>query len=327
MKTKIFLCLLILSMGVAAFAATDIDAMIFADKADQDSLRKAFEGDLSNDIIRVNYQKKDARLAMLMSAILPGAGQFYADKSLIRTYVYPVIELGLIGGILYFNKRGNDKTDDYEYYVNGETITQTFGDYSYTGTRYNRAYQNAVQAIVMEHNVNDIYDGTFFRLDDKNSQHFYEDVGKYDKYVFGWADWYYVYATNAAGEFVLDLPGYEGAFKMSSNDATATWLSNYSIADVQANNFSNPMPSGSVNSSAFRKKYITMRQDAETEFKNAHLVSYGLLLNHLVSAVDAVIITNHVNRMSISQSKVKYNYYTQVFNDHLTPSLGLSWSF
>lgn len=327
MKSRIFLILFLLSLALASFADTDIDALIFSDAAEQDSIRKAIEGDLDNDIITVNYQKKDARLAMLMSAILPGAGQFYADKSLIRTYVYPVIELGLIGGIIYFNSRGNDKTKDYEHYATGETVSQNFGDYSYSGPRYSRDFQNSVQAILMEYNANDIYDGTFFRLDNNNSQHFYEDIGKYDKYVFGWADWYYVYAANAAGEFVLDQEAYYNAFKMSSNDASATWLGNYSIAAIDADDFSNPMPSGSTYSSAMRREYITMRRDAEKEFQNAHLLSFGLLANHLISAVDAVIITNHVNRMAISQNKVKFNYYTQIRDKRLTPSLGLSWNF
>ncbi len=327
MNIKLILILLLLGVAVAAFAETDIDAMIFSDQAEQDSIRKEIEGDVSNDIIRVNYQRKSPQLAMLLSSVFPGAGQFYADKSLLRTYVYPVIELGLIGGIIYFNSRGNDKTKDYERFANGETITQTFGDFVYTGPRYKREFQNSVQAVLMAYNTNDIYDGTFFRLDTNNSQHFYEDIGKYDKYVFGWADWYHVYAANSDGAFVLDQEDYFNAFKMSSTDQSATWLGNFSIADMDANNYSNPMQSGNINSSPMRKEYISMRRASEKEFQNAHLLSFGIMLNHVVSAIDAVIITNNVNRMAISQNKVKLNYYTRLYNQRLTPSLGLSWNF
>lgn len=327
MKIRTILCLFLLSLAISAFAETDIDALIFSDQAEQDSIRKAIEGDVSNDIIRVNYQRKSPQLAMLLSSIFPGAGQFYADKSLIRTYIYPVIELGLIGGILYFDKRGNDKTKDYEYYANGETITQNFGDFVYQGPRYKREFQNSVQGVLMGLNANDIYDGTFFRLDTNDSQHFYEDIGKYDKYVFGWADWYYVYAANAEGTFVLDQEDYFNAFKMSSTDQSATWLGNYSVADMDANNYTNPMSSNDVNSSPLRKEYISMRRSAEKEFQTSHTLGFGIMLNHIVSAVDAIVITNHVNRMAISQTRVKMNYYTRIYNDHLTPSLGLSLNF
>src|SRR5512133_1424510 len=77
---------------------------------------------LNNDIIRVNYSKKNAGLAMLMSGIVPGAGQFYVDKYAISAYVYPVIELAIIGGIILFNSQGNKKTDEYKKYANGEVV-------------------------------------------------------------------------------------------------------------------------------------------------------------------------------------------------------------
>jgi hypothetical protein len=53
---------------------------------------------LEADFIKVNYEKKDARLAMLMSMVLPGAGQFYANKSAFTTYLFPILEIGLAAG-------------------------------------------------------------------------------------------------------------------------------------------------------------------------------------------------------------------------------------
>ena len=41
-----------------------------------------------------------------------------------------------------------------------------------------------------------------FRLDDTNTQHFYEDIGKYPRYVFGWTDWFQIYSKNNNGEIV-----------------------------------------------------------------------------------------------------------------------------
>jgi len=118
---KLVLVILSLILLSAVFAQ-NIDDMIFAEESDS----------LANDIIKINYEKKDARKAMLLSAILPGAGQFYADKSAITTYLFPILEIAAIGGIVYFNHQGNEKTKDFENYANGEDIIQTF-DYVVDG--------------------------------------------------------------------------------------------------------------------------------------------------------------------------------------------------
>lgn len=330
MKVRLILCIILILSGLSLFAGTtkdSMDEMLFASPPKQDTLRNIVTSDVKNDIITVNYQKKNAKLAMLYSALIPGLGQFYADKSVIRTYVYPVLELAMIGGIIYYDKRGDDKTKDYEKYANGEIVTQQFGDYTYTGPRYRRDFQNNVQAVLMAYNPNDIYDGTFFRLDNSNSQHFYEDIGKYDKYVFGWADWYYTYAANAGGAFVLDDPSFEDAFVMSSDDYNAQWLGNYTIQDIVDGNNVNYTSSNSLSSSPMRREYIDMRKAAEKEYRAAHYISFGLLANHIVSAIDAAILTDKVNRMSISENHFRMNYYNAIRDDRLTPSLGFSYSF
>ncbi|MGC9361710.1 MAG: hypothetical protein ACP5F3_02165, partial [Candidatus Syntrophosphaera sp.] len=65
--------LLVLLLGVLASAmAQGIDDLIFEPEEDDEEY---------SDIVRVNFAKKDARLAMLMSALVPGSGQFYADRT------------------------------------------------------------------------------------------------------------------------------------------------------------------------------------------------------------------------------------------------------
>jgi len=331
MKARLILFLILCLSGLALTAETvnnaNIDDMIFGVPVAGDTLVSPAQNDLRNDIITVNYQKKNAKLAMLYSALLPGLGQFYADKSAFRTYIYPVVELALIGGIVYFDAKGDDKTKAYEKYANGENITVTYGDFTYTGPRYRRDFQNNVQAIVMAHNANDIYDSTFFRLDAANSQHFYEDIGKYDKYVFGWADWYYTFAADPSGQFVLDNPDFSDAIVMSSDDYTAQWLGNYKIADIINHNNVNYVSSNSLSSSLLRKEYIKMRRASEDEYRTAHYLSFGLAANHIISAIDALVMTNQVNSKAITQSPFKMNYYTSIRDNHLTPSLGLSYSF
>ena len=91
----------------------------------------------------INFEKKDARLAMLYSAVLPGAGQFYANPSAVITYIFPILEVAMIGGMIYYDKQRDEKTKDYEKYANVEIFTHTFNynvggvdySYTYTGTR------------------------------------------------------------------------------------------------------------------------------------------------------------------------------------------------
>ncbi|MEF3695240.1 MAG: hypothetical protein V3576_07825 [Candidatus Cloacimonadota bacterium] len=320
------LILLVMTLGCASLVAQSYEDLIFGTDPVADTTGTSLQPLQNDDLITVNYQKKDARKAMLFSMILPGAGQFYADKSVIRTYIYPVVELALIGGILYFNNQGDKKVDDYEYFANGETITQQIGDYSYTGPRYRREYQNNVQAILIAHSNVDIYDGTFFRLDSNDTQHFYEDIGKYNKYIFGWADWYHTFAAEA-GDFVLDLPEYEDAFVLSGDGIDARWLGNHTIDNIIAGNMSAMVPSSSPTNSLMRREYIDMRKDAETEYSSARLVSLGLIANHFISAIDAVLLTNDRNRMSISQSPFQMNYYTALRENRITPTFNLSYRF
>lgn len=336
---KVILIFLGLALLSSAFAQ-NIDDLIFQEQEEQTP---------ADDIIRVNFEPKSAQRAMLFSALLPGAGQFYAKPSAFTAYLFPVLELAAIGGIIWFNKLGNDKTEDFEYFANGETVTQTFTytvdgqDYSYTyaGTRYRREYQDAVQNVMMNINPGtlDIYDGTFFRLDDTDTQHFYEDIGKYNKYVFGWADWYHNFATDPrTGTFYLDqIPDHATwVFNPNHTDPQLVidnrWIKNYRIAyylDNQDNlDPANAVAPGDFDASPWRQEYLEMRRDANRQFSFANYFTLGLAANHIAAAIDAFVLTKRVNRQAITQTGFQLQYYTGLSsNNNLTPSLGFVYSF
>ena len=335
---KTILILLGMALLSAAFAQ-NIDDLIFQESDDA----------LAQDIISVKFEKKDARLAMLFSALVPGAGQFYAKPSAISAYLFPVIELGLIGGIVYFKSQGDKMTDEFEYFANGETVTHTFNytvhgeEYSFTyeGPRYSRAYQDAVQTVLMNINPGtlDIYDGTFFRLDHENTQHFYEDIGKYNKYVFGWADWYHQFASDPrTGSFYLNqIPG-DATWVWNPHHSEPSlihhnrWIKNYDIAyylnsggDLDPSHAVGP---GELAASPWRQEYLQMRRDTNKQYAYANYVGLGLAVNHIAAAIDAARLTRQVNRSSLAQNKLEFQYYTGLSgNNHLTPSLGLSYRF
>ncbi len=306
-----------------------IDEFLF----DQENRVEAESEATTNDVVQVYYDKKDARKAMLFSMLVPGAGQFYADRSAITTYIFPIVEVALIGGMIYYNSRGNSKTDDYEKYANGEDVTINFGGYEYTGTRYNRSFQTVVQNTVIGSFANDIYDGEFFRLDPTDTQHFYEDIGKYNKYIYGWADWYHVFAADATGSYVLDQPEYANAWIWSDGQPhEIRWLGNYAINDIDAitgqpGSNSQPVSPDSPLASPMRRKYIKMRQDAESEYNVARTLGFMMALNHVVSGIDAIRVTNRANRYFLSDSGFKFNYYADLRYEKFTPSVALSYRF
>jgi len=293
--------------------------------------------ELENSVIQVNYQKKSARLAVVMSAILPGAGSFYVSPKRWVGYIFPIIEGALIYSYISYRQEGTDQERAYEKYVNGEIITLTdpnTGIEIYTGYRYNRDFQNVVEQFVSDVNTADIYDtdtnnpNGFFRLDDKNTQHFYEDVGKYHKYIYGWVDWYERYAYNNTSTDP-DNPnslsdGYIDPlinWSTDSDDPNHTILgyhiTNPNYGDDPYNSLNTPM----------RAKYIQMRRDAQKEFDTANYFLYGMLLNRVVSSIDAGLAVQRHNKNYISQNNLEFNYAATTKNDRFTPMVFFTQRF
>lgn len=318
---KIILCLILCSMLTALSAQGAEDWLWEEEKPEAEKLEA--------DFIKVNYEKKDARLAMLMSMVLPGAGQFYANKSAFTTYLFPILEIGLAAGIIYYNDRGNDKTDIFEKYANGEEIEFTLGDGTIiVTTRYDRERQRRVEGILMNLNPVDIYEESYFRLEDANSQHFYEDIGKYPHYVFGWADWYYTFATDTSGNFI-GPNWYPGGYDSTPADPNWIWGGNYPLYDDPENGLSTTVmvSNESHSSSPMRKKYVQLRNDAKDEYAIARAFTFGLAANHIAAGLDAIRVTRKVNRGAITDNGIRLKYYTGLRNDQLTPTLALNWKF
>ncbi|PKN73210.1 MAG: hypothetical protein CVU50_04225 [Candidatus Cloacimonetes bacterium HGW-Cloacimonetes-3] len=321
MKKFFLLCLIIIIAQMLfsqAKSSSDIDQWLFEQPADGNQAVKR-DSVLTNDLIKVNYAKKDAKLAMLMSMVLPGAGQFYADKSSITTYIFPVLEVAFLGGWLYYDQQGKKKTDEYEKYANGETIVYTKPDGStISSTRYRRDYQSNVQSFMIGINATDIYEPSYFRLDNTNTQHFYEDIGKYGHYTFGWIDWYYRFALDSNG-VVAPVFVFENA-----GSANAMWIGNR--IPGSADNSTTYKPDFQ-STSPMRYKYIDMRNDAKAEYSKSRFFTFAIAFNHLASGIDAVRLTHKVNRLSLSQAAPQLNIYAAMPDGNITPMLGVKWEF
>ncbi|MCD4828557.1 MAG: hypothetical protein K8R90_03895 [Candidatus Cloacimonetes bacterium] len=264
------------------------------------------------DFVRVNYEKKSVATAVLLSTLFPGAGQFYANYRSVTTYIFPVIEIGLWVGFITFNNKGSDMEDEYMAFADGN---------------YNRVNQTNVQNKMIgvipapapgdnnPDNRDDIYDTNHFRLDPTNTQHFYEDIGKYDKYIFGWTDWYEKYAYTG-------IDSIDWVWDTSEDDPDHKWVGNFPTHP----NFADQGDYDTT--SALRGEYISMRQDAEDFYGTADLFTFGIVFNHILSAIDAVRVTRAYNIDYISKRPpVEVDVQTCMRSGGLTPMLTLTRHF
>lgn len=289
--------------------------------------------EIENDLIQVNYQKKSAKLAVAMSAVLPGAGSIFVNPKRWVGYIFPIIEGALIYSYISYRQDATDQERAYEKFVNGEdiTVTDPNGNVIYEGPRYNRDFQNMVQAFVSDVNSADIYDvngqNGYYRLDEKNTQHFYEDAGKYKKYIYGWVDWYEKYAYNGGEDPENPVSLMDGYTDPIINWSTSSDDFNHIILGYQITNDNYSEDSYNGLNTTMRAQYIQMRRDAQEKYDSASLFLYGMVLNRVVSAIDAGLAVKKYNKNYISQSDFQFNYAATTKNDRFTPMVFFTQRF
>ncbi len=217
--------------------------------------------------IQVGEPEKNPRKAMLMSAVLPGTGQFYS-QSVSWGIVYSVLELAGISGTVYYNQAGNAKTDDYTSFADNHwNVIRWLDDYY---GEYEKPWANP--AAEKTHNVY-LYVGTHRytftefiqtfetwkdwqayrdQIELEKEYHFYENISKYKQFKQGWDDW----------QEYKDDPDYQVIRRSSPN----------------------------------QEHYADMRKDANDLLKRSTYFTSALMFNHLISAFDAFFRTSRWNK-------------------------------
>lgn len=138
-----------------------------------------------------NFQEKPKEkstwLAVGLSALLPGAGQFYA-KNIWKAAIFLGVEAAAWGTFAYFQHKGNKQTESFQNYANQywsiNTYAQWLNDYFNAGLnpqdpdkeRLRRAV-NEFEAEKFSHTLPEFY-----------SQQYYEMIGKYQNFQGGWSN-------------------------------------------------------------------------------------------------------------------------------------------
>jgi TM2 domain-containing membrane protein YozV len=236
-----------------------------------------------------NPEEKNPRKALLMSAVLPGSGQFYTRNTAWGIF-YSTLELTGITGIIYYKQAGDKKVGDYERYADNHWDGLRWLD-DYYG-EYVEPYNNNLAE--KTHNVN-IFIGykrytftefiqTFKTWDDwqdardritlEKEYHFYENISKYKQFKQGWDDW----------QDYKNDPKYQVIERSSPN----------------------------------QEHYANMRKSANDLLKRSGYFSTALMFNHVISAFDAYIRTTKFN------STLTHNIKLQLVPAMVTGHQGLT---
>lgn len=206
--------------------------------------------------------KKSPLLAGAMSFIVPGSGEIYTENYL-KAALFVAVEVTLIYFKSEYDKKGDDKTTEFEKYAKGNWSVAKYAEWSmrrfglyeeWSGRVLDDSEQgvNWKELNALENVISGTGDGKYYShsLAPYEDQQYYEMIGKYTQFVAGWNDF---------------------------SDPNLT----YKFGGGTTENFD---------------FYSSMRGDANDYYKNASTMMSILIVNHLVSGIDAIISANSYNK-------------------------------
>jgi len=198
---KLFVIIFLL-FSVKSFSQIDNNFQLTGNlNADSKILLNNYKSDLPVNLIIIQTEnKKSPLLAGLFSAILPGAGEFYAE-SYYKSAIFFAMEAALITVAVIYNKKGDDKTNEFENYADNVTdnsgwsvVRYALWINQYKGKNiqinpntnlkpWERVNWNELNAVEREIN------GFSHTLARHGDQQYYEMIGKYHQFSPGWWDY------------------------------------------------------------------------------------------------------------------------------------------
>ncbi len=213
-------------------------------------------------------EMKKPLLAAAMSLVVPGGGEFYSG-SYVKSAIFFSAEVAAIAVALTYNSQANSKTNQFEAYANAHwsavryakwIVNHGVNDYGPTSpaptpTDYN-AIANHDFSTINAWESGSHSEGFTHLLPKYGEQQYYELIGKYDQYKFGWD----TYPQDANGVPVSDGNDYYGMVPQQ--------MLNYDADRGKANNY----------------YYI------------AGIATGVVVVNHVLSALDAALSAASHNR-------------------------------
>jgi hypothetical protein len=253
--------------------------------------------------------QKSTRKAFFLSLILPGLGEYYVGSK--RSFLFLGVEA--VAWYVYVTKtnQGNDLDSQFKSFADAhwhyDDTTSSTGEnlvYDYwnwfkvklqengfstnlSSTDY-AAIDSLTQALVGKSGISHSLPAT-------KTQQYYEMIGKYPQFVYGWED---ITKNNAA-----------------LRDSTGKANGNF---DEDIRNILSPE----------RTRYMDMRSQSNDKLKQGQYGVDLMILNRVVSAIDAARLAYHHNKKINSElSMVHISLVQKQIYDHKVPMLMLTKKF
>jgi hypothetical protein len=151
--------------------------------------------------IPMQANKKSPFLAGVLSLIVPGAGEIYTGEYL-KAAVFIALEAGLVTAGLIYDKKGDDKTTEFQNYADQNWDVVKYADWIVDNTQQEIEIDKNSQGLLPWERVNwqqlnnaersagSILGGGFSHtLPPHGDQQYFEMIGKYRQYSPGWNDY------------------------------------------------------------------------------------------------------------------------------------------
>jgi hypothetical protein len=255
-----------------------------------------YEQPVNPQVLYPENSRKSPLLAGVMSAVIPGLGEIYTEEYL-KAGIFVVIEAAVISTAVVFDKKGDNKTTEFQNYADDYTNPKHhWSVVDYAEWLANNKYPDPndielkeafLDNIIISSNTNlppwervnwaqlNAAETGSHKLPPHGEQQYYELIGKYHQYSSGW------------------------------NDFTGG-------------------PDKEIISPNFLF-YSDMRGDANSYYSTASTAVIGIYVNHILSSLDAIWSATRFNKNLTV--KVRLDNIQMLYGAEFYPALYVTYKF
>lgn len=286
--------------------------------------------EVSQDKTDTNLQPKSPRKAFFLSFLFPGLGEAYVKSK--RGFLFLGVEAFAWYMYISNTQDGNDMENSFHDFANtywhytdtydskGDTLTFNYwqwvkyhlAEVGYTDVKItpdNYAYIDSLLEATSENSNSTINGYSIHNLPSTKTQQYYEMIGKYPQFVYGWED--------------ID----DETETVDANGNPITAPVNPNLWDSGTGKIKYTEAVRNINSS-LRNKYESMREDSNSKLKDGQTGIYIMIVNRVISAIDAGRLAYHHNqKMNSELSMVRVQFVQKRISEKNVPMLMITKKF